>query len=76
VPSNCEGHVCTCTLHNGWLLPNRNKGCVTNVALALPFTLKKYLKGKRRIMETQNISPSQNIIFKKPSKRKQSPSRY
>jgi hypothetical protein len=29
--------------------------------VALPFTLKKYLKAKRRIMETSNISPCKNI---------------
>jgi hypothetical protein len=52
--------------------------------MALPFTLKKkYLKPKRRIMETHsNISFTMqkynNLIFpKKPSKRKtKNPSRY
>jgi hypothetical protein len=33
-------------------LPFINKGCAT-LLMALPFTLKIYLKGKRRTMETQ-----------------------
>jgi hypothetical protein len=45
-------------------------------SVALSFNIKKYLKGKRRIMETQNISPCKNIIFKKSSERNQNPSRY
>jgi hypothetical protein len=42
------------------------------------FTLKKYLKAKRRrIMENSNISPCKNIIFKKKSsERNQNPARY
>jgi hypothetical protein len=42
---------------------------------SLAIYIKKYLKGKRRIMKTQNISPCKNIIFKKSSKRNQNPSR-
>jgi hypothetical protein len=42
-----------------------NKGGMSHYGLAI--YIKKYLKGKRRIMETQNISPCKNIIFKKSS---------
>jgi hypothetical protein len=45
--------------------------------VALPLTLKKYLKAKEEFMETQYISPCKNIlIFQKSSKRNQNPSRY
>jgi hypothetical protein len=46
--------------------------------VALPFYVKKYLfKAKRRrIMETQIFHHTKNIIFKKSTKRNQSPSRY
>jgi hypothetical protein len=52
----------------------RKKGAFHTVAL--PFTLKPYLKGKRRIMETQIFYHAKNIIFKKSSKRNQNPLRY
>jgi hypothetical protein len=38
--------------------------------VALPFTLTKYLKGKRRIMKTQIFHYAKNKIFKKTSKEK------
>jgi hypothetical protein len=45
--------------------------------VALPFTLKKYLKANlEEIYENSNISPCNNVIFKKSSKRNQNPSRY
>jgi len=45
--------------------------------VALPFTLRKYFKAKKKFMETQILSPCKNIIFKKnSSKRNQNPSRY
>jgi hypothetical protein len=46
--------------------------------VALPFTLKKYLKEKEEFMETQNISPCKSIpnLQKKSSKRNQKLSRY
>jgi hypothetical protein len=53
------------------------KGTRGGVTLwALPFTLNHVLRQKRRIIETPNISPCENIIFKKFSKRNQNPSRY
>jgi hypothetical protein len=42
----------------------------------LAIYIKKYLKGKRRIMETQKFHHAKIIIFKKSSKRIQNPSRY
>jgi hypothetical protein len=39
----------------------------------LAIYMKKYLKAKD---ENSNISPCKNMIFKKPSKRNQHPSRY
>jgi hypothetical protein len=44
----------------------------------LAIYMKKYIKAekRRRIMETQNISPCKNIIFKKSSERNQNPSSY
>jgi hypothetical protein len=48
--------------------------------VALLFTLKSYLKAKRRINGNSKISPCKNVIFiikkKTPSKRNQNPSRY
>jgi len=46
--------------------------------VALPFTLKKYLKAKKKKnYGNSNISPCQNIILKKkPFKRNPNPSRY
>jgi hypothetical protein len=47
--------------------------------MALPFTFKsRYLKAKRRIMESSNVSPyKKNIIFKKSSKKSNpNPLRY
>jgi hypothetical protein len=45
--------------------------------LALPFTLiKKYLKAKRRIMETLLFHHAKNIIFNKSSQRNPNPSKY
>jgi hypothetical protein len=40
--------------------------------------IKKDLKAKRRrrIMRNSNISPCKNMIFEKPSKTNQNPSRY
>jgi hypothetical protein len=43
--------------------------------VALPFTLKKYVKVKEELWNS-NISPCKNIIFKKSSKTNQNPSRY
>jgi hypothetical protein len=37
---------------------------------------KKYLKAKEELWKLNYISPCQNIIFKKSSKRNQNPSRY
>jgi len=43
----------------------------------LAIYIKKDLKAKRRrIMRNSNISPCKNIIFEKPSKTNQNPSRY
>jgi len=42
--------------------------------VALPFTLKRIL-GQKKNYGNSNISPCQNIIFKKSSKRNQNPSR-
>jgi hypothetical protein len=36
----------------------------------LPFYLKKYLKAKEEIMETQIFHHTKNVIFKKSSKKK------
>jgi hypothetical protein len=38
--------------------------------VALPFTLKKYLKAKRSIMKTQMFYHAKNLIFKTSSKTK------
>jgi hypothetical protein len=43
--------------------------------VALPFTVKSILRQKKNYGNS-NISPCQNIIFKKSSKRNQNPSRY
>jgi hypothetical protein len=43
--------------------------------VALPFTLKKYLKAKRRIMEAQIIHHAKILSSKKSSKQNQNPSR-
>jgi hypothetical protein len=43
--------------------------------VALPFTIKTYLKAKEENYGNSNISPCKNIIFKKPSIRNQNPSR-
>jgi hypothetical protein len=43
--------------------------------MALPFALKSILKQKKNY-ENSNISPCENIIFKKSFKRNQNPSRY
>jgi len=51
-----------------------NKGVCHTVAL--PFTLKKYLKAKRRTTETQIFHHAKNIIFRTSPKRNQNPSRY
>jgi len=40
-----------------------NKGCVT-LTVALPFTLKKYLKAKEELWKF-NIAPCKNITFSK-----------
>jgi len=42
----------------------------------LAIYIKKFLKAKRRIEETQIFHHAKNIIFKKISKRNQNPSRY
>jgi len=42
---------------------------------ALPFTLKSILRQKKNYGNS-NISPYNNIIFQKSSKRNQNPSRY
>jgi hypothetical protein len=57
------------------LLCSINKQGVCHTA-ALPFTLKSYLKAKRKQYGISNISPCKNIIFKKSSERNQNPSRY
>jgi hypothetical protein len=44
--------------------------------MALPFTLKIYILRQKKNYENSNISPCQNIIFNKSSKRNQNPSRY
>jgi len=45
--------------------------------LGLAIYIQKYLKGKRRIMETQIFHHAKiYLIFKKSSKRNQNPSRY
>jgi hypothetical protein len=46
--------------------------CLT---VALPFTLKSILSQKKNYGNS-NISPCKNIIFQKPSKRNQNPSKY
>jgi hypothetical protein len=43
--------------------------------MALPFTLKSILRQKKNYGNS-NISPCENIIFQKSSKRNQNPSRY
>jgi hypothetical protein len=43
--------------------------------MALPFALKSILRQKKNY-ENSNISPCKNIVFKKPSKRNQNPSKY
>jgi hypothetical protein len=43
--------------------------------MILSFTLKKYLKAKEEL-QNSNISPCKNTIFKKSSKRNQNPSNY
>jgi hypothetical protein len=43
--------------------------------MALPFALKSILRQKKNY-ENSNISPCENKIFKKSSKRNQNPSRY
>jgi hypothetical protein len=48
-----------------------NKGLLSH-SVALPFTLKIYLKAKRRIMETQIFHHAKKYnLQKKPSKRNQ-----
>jgi hypothetical protein len=47
---------------------------VSHYGLAI-YILQVY-EGKRRIMETQIISPCKNIIFKKSSERNQNPSSH
>ncbi len=44
--------------------------------MALPFTLKSFLRQKKKNYGNSNISPCKNIIFKRSSKRNQNPSRY
>jgi len=44
--------------------------------VALPFTLKGILRQKKKNYGNSNISPSENIMFKKSSKKNQNPSRY
>jgi hypothetical protein len=46
-------------------LNEKNKIKIQTVAL--PFTLKKYLKAKEELQKNSNISPCKNIIFKKSS---------
>jgi hypothetical protein len=41
----------------------------------LSIYIKKYLKAEEELSNL-NISPCQNILFKKPSKRNQNPARY
>jgi len=41
----------------------KNKGCVTTVAL--PFTLKRYLKAKEELWKYKYFPMQKNIIFKK-----------
>jgi len=54
---------------------NQNKqGVCHNVHL--PFTFKKYLKSKRRIMKTQIFHHAKIKSLKKSSKRNQNPSRF
>jgi hypothetical protein len=48
--------------------------CVPHGGLAI--YVKKYLKAKRKIIETQIFHHAKNIIFKKTSERNQNPSRY
>jgi hypothetical protein len=50
-----------------------NKGCHN---VALPFTLKKYLKAKEELWNLKYVSPSKNIIFKKILLKKPKSSRY
>jgi hypothetical protein len=47
---------------------------VSNCGLAI--YIKRYLKAKRRFMETQIFHHATNIIFEKSSKRNQNPSNY
>ncbi len=61
------GLCCVLTIHH------KKRGVSHSVAL--PFTLKSIL-GKRKNYENSNISPCNNKIFKKSSKRNQNPSRY
>jgi hypothetical protein len=45
--------------------------------MALPFTLKEYLKAKDELWKPKNISSMQKYnLLKKSSKRNQNPSRY
>jgi hypothetical protein len=55
------------------IFPKPKQGVCHSVAL--PFTLKSILRQKKNYGNS-NISPCKNIIFKKPSKRNQNPSRY
>jgi hypothetical protein len=57
------------------LAPKQNSLKKTHCGLAI--YIKKYLEAKERIMETQIFQSAKKIIiFKKPSKRNQNPSRY
>jgi hypothetical protein len=47
---------------------------VSHCGLAL--YIKKNLKSKEELWKHSNISPCKNIIFQKPSKRNQNPSKY
>ncbi len=40
------------------------------------YIIKKYIKAKEELGESQNISPYKNIIFQKSSKGNRNPSRY
>jgi hypothetical protein len=44
--------------------------------VVLPFTLKLNILRQKKSYGNSNISPCQNIIFKKSSKRNKNPSRY
>jgi len=62
IPIGFNQSISNLTKHS-FTKKEKNKGVCHNVAL--PFTLKKYLKKRQKNYGTSNISPCKNIIFKK-----------